>query len=259
MGLEGQTGTEKRESEINHLNSKQKKEKNKISLFSILPRLSPFCHMEHCPSPVLEWVQRVMLGNDESHNFDHIKRVTEKSIEIAIKEGINDPRLLSKIAIVAVLHDAADHKYQNATIDDVRDCLRQNLPSSESSEQIQGIINIIECISFSKEKKNGLPDLGEENNLVRNIVSDADKLDALGIQGLRRCITYSAHQGGRFPDEVLKHLDEKLDLLPQFYIRTPTGKKQSEEHLFYHREFRKDPEGFVQKYGILVPSSFSES
>ena len=64
--------------------------------------------------------------------------------------------------------------------------------------------------------------LEEPYQTYRNIISDADKLEALGEVGLRRCMQFSeAHNGN-----VIEHCHEKLlKLLPDGFIRTNAGKK----------------------------------
>jgi uncharacterized protein len=65
--------------------------------------------------------------------------------------------------------------------------------------------------------------------LIRNIVSDADKIDALGKIGIERCFQYSKATNSDLSDEdyiknVIKHCDEKLLLLLPKYIKTEIGK-----------------------------------
>mmetsp|Transcript_89352 Transcript_89352/g.161238 ORF Transcript_89352/g.161238 Transcript_89352/m.161238 type:complete len:114 (+) Transcript_89352:1-342(+) len=91
---------------------------------------------------------------------------------------------------------------------------------------------IIDNISFSKEKREGLDLQGLEKRgllLLRDIVSDADKIDALGDEGLERCFEYTRYANpGACPPEieqlVREHCIEKLLLLKDQYVRTATGK-----------------------------------
>jgi hypothetical protein len=84
------------------------------------------------------------------------------------------------------------------------------------------VLNIIDNISYSEEAKGKLITLQEPYQTYRDIISDADKIEALGEVGLRRCIQFSeAHNGN-----VIEHCHEKLlKLLPNGFIRTESGKK----------------------------------
>eukprot|EP01091_Cochliopodium_minus_P002965 TRINITY_DN12797_c0_g1_i2.p1 TRINITY_DN12797_c0_g1~~TRINITY_DN12797_c0_g1_i2.p1 ORF type:complete len:129 (-),score=35.33 TRINITY_DN12797_c0_g1_i2:75-461(-) len=101
---------------------------------------------------------------------------------------------------------------------------------------------MVDYISYSKENNailmnqqiDFLGELGEKGFLVRNIVSDADKIEALGLIGLKRCKEYGAHKykeeqnkeitESLLIDHVVTHADEKLLRLKDFFIRTPFGK-----------------------------------
>lgn len=98
-------------------------------------------------------------------------------------------------------------------------------------------MDIIDRISYSKEvkmiKANNLDwkcVLGVKGLIVRNIVSDADKLEAIGKIGLDRCIEYTKTKyfekhSEKIPKNVLKvmvnnYADEKLKTLKDHFIRT---------------------------------------
>ena len=72
---------------------------------------------------------------------------------------------------------------------------------------------------FSKEIKNGSSDwheiIGIEGIIIRNIVSDADKIDALGETGIRRCIEFGFYKYKKATSEemiqrVRDHACEKI-------------------------------------------------
>jgi len=151
--------------------------------------------------------------------------------------------LKKDVMIVAWLHDVADHKYDfNGNLNTkVFDFL--NDLTNHDEEKTRYYMNIIERISFSKENKcilmkqelDWMEVIGEKGCYVRNIVSDADKLEALGKSGLVRCIEYNRERyleehkvevsNEELISEVRGHAKDKLLRLKDFFIRTEPGKK----------------------------------
>lgn len=193
------------------------------------------------------FVSNICKERDESHGHSHMKKVAEnalKIIEADYKDFENYDIILRDTIIVSWLHDVADHKY------DVDGRLYQNLLKFLKDESVTDspelIMNIIDRISYSKEAKairmNQPLDwdkvLGPHGIIVRNIVSDADKLEAIGRIGVERCIEYTReHHKEKFNvdiphDELVKnvidHANEKLLRLKDHFIRTNEGKRMAE-------------------------------
>lgn len=121
----------------------------------------------------------------------------------------NRAALFLIVEIVALLHDVADHKYveEDETLlpklDKFLETLTSNIKYHNAFETTMisnlfnavMIKNIIDRISYSRQKKYGMTDwtktLGTFGILVRNIVSDADKFEAIGKKGIDRCIEYT--------------------------------------------------------------------
>lgn len=178
-----------------------------------------------------KFVAEVCKGRDASHGYEHMQAVTKSAMEIAVE--LNMPIRIKELVLkVAWLHDVVDHKYDQDGNLLVK--LEQFLSDDKDAELILKIIN---RISYSKEniaKMWGTPldwynELGPEGCMVRDIVSDADKLEALGQIGFERCVQYTMHANpGITKDElakkVLRHSDEKLLRLKDEFLRTKSGK-----------------------------------
>jgi hypothetical protein len=105
-------------------------------------------------------------------------------------------------------------------------------------------LHLIDNISFSKEKKNGkIKAFDYPYNLYRDAISDADKLEALGIRGIDRCIAYTESHGGKVPDDVIQHCNDKLFILADQYIRTNLGKEYAKILETEMREYLRDKFG----------------
>jgi HD superfamily phosphodiesterase len=106
------------------------------------------------------------------------------------------------------------------------------------------------AVSYSKEYKlrteSEVPfsfaeSLGETGALIRDIVSDADKIEAIGEIGVERCMEYAReymlktnHRHGTEAEinaYLISHAQDKLlFLLRHNYIRTSIGKDMAKPH-----------------------------
>ncbi|AYV78160.1 MAG: metal dependent phosphohydrolase [Edafosvirus sp.] len=196
---------------------------------------------------VCEFVIKECDGRDESHGFNHMKTVAMIAIDILEQEidrmQITDNEKINKyiemVIIVALLHDVADHKYDKdgKIKKNIINFLNKTVP-----DDAELITDIIDRISYSKENKaiknNEKLDweekLGQDGLFIRNIVSDADKLEAIGKKGIDRCVEYTKVIDGNNLSEieinkkVVEHAKEKLLRLKDEFIRTPSGKEMAE-------------------------------
>eukprot|EP00656_Telonema_subtile_P016768 TRINITY_DN18889_c0_g1_i2.p1 TRINITY_DN18889_c0_g1~~TRINITY_DN18889_c0_g1_i2.p1 ORF type:complete len:193 (-),score=15.66 TRINITY_DN18889_c0_g1_i2:190-768(-) len=111
------------------------------------------------------------------------------------------------------------------------------------------VLDTMSAISFSKENKKGMryytDSLGPNWTLIRDVVSDADKLEAIGESGLVRCWEFGltshcppgksgaidssadvdrTQRQAQLLQRVKDHADEKLFLLTSNFMSTPTGR-----------------------------------
>lgn len=190
------------------------------------------------------FVYNVCKNRDKSHGYYHMRTVAEKSLEIYNEiYDIHNLILAEYIMTVAWLHDVADHKYE---IDNMY-LAKVNRFLLEIYDQKTTIflINIIDRISYSKEYskvENNLEldwknILNEDGLFIRNIVSDADKLEALGKNGLDRCILYGQikYKKNHGIDISKNELKEEVKCqsirvlkIKDHYLRTEYGKQLAE-------------------------------
>ena len=169
------------------------------------------------------------------------------AIEIANSYELNQNDY--KIIIISsLLHDSYDHKYVKKP-DRIKYRINQDLKRLNCTKQeIKLIHNIIEDISFSKEKKKR--DLktpkkqintftNKHYQLLRDIVSDADKYEAIGDSAIIRMIQYMNNHNdkselkkytSKWYDNHIKHIKEHSEeklfiLITNNYIRTKYGRK----------------------------------
>ena len=180
-------------------------------------------------------------GRDKSHGIDHVMAVYKNTLKIIKEMDISD-RYKSIVLASALLHDAYDHKYvKEKDMNKVINKIKKDFISIGFTEKdCLAIFKIIDNISHSKERKLRLKgkkiDLGGLQK-YRNIVSDADKIEALGTDGVVRMIHYLCHKNPKASVEdhikhIRDHCDEKLYILiKKRYIRTMKGREIAKKKL----------------------------
>ncbi|MDI9610327.1 MAG: HD domain-containing protein [Archaeoglobales archaeon] len=160
-----------------------------------------------------------------------MQRVVKLAKLIAEREGAN----LEIVLKSAELHDCARDK-DNHAIESAK-LAREILKSQGCSEDfVEAVAHAIEAHSFSA----GIM----PRTLEAKVLSDADKLDALGAIGVARAFMVAGEKG-RSIEETLKHFEEKLLKLKDL-LYTETARKLAERrHEFlkrFYEEIRKDLE-----------------
>lgn len=197
----------------------------------------------------LKWVAEKTKDRDESHGICHFKRVRSTAIKIAEEEIKQNAKFevlatpdfcpMKVIELAALGHDVLDHKYVSVE-KQVEEGLHMRMflrDAGVTELEIEAVMLIMANVSFSKEKAGKLEvdALNARGWMVlRDIVSDADKIDAIGEEGLARCFEYTRStvngDEGKIDRLVREHCTEKLLLLKDNYIHTAVGKALAEPH-----------------------------
>ena len=121
-------------------------------------------------------------GGGGGHDFDHVLRVLALAERIAQAEGAN----LEIVRTAALLHDVgesqgrADHHLRSAQ-------MARQLLAAAPPPFVDGVAHAIAAHRFRVPP--------EPATLEAQVISDADKLDAIGAIGVARVFAYAGHRG----------------------------------------------------------------
>ncbi|HDD35864.1 MAG TPA: HD domain-containing protein [Archaeoglobus veneficus] len=142
-----------------------------------------------------------------SHIGDHVERVVKLAIFIAEKENAN----VEIVKKAAELHDIARDKPNHAIVG-ARIAEKILKGQGYDEEFIKAVKHCIESHSFSSPI--------QPKTLEAKILSDADKIDAIGAVGIARAFLFSG-ENSRNIEETLNHFEEKLlKLKDNLYTKT---------------------------------------
>jgi len=185
---------------------------------------------------ILSKVRTFAYNNSEKndiHGFKHVERVLKLSSEIGAVLNAN----LLVIRIAALLHDVGRYLMKDDEVKNHAEFsaeIAENFISKNNfSIAIEDVYNILHCIrahSFSNDV--------EPKTLEAKILSDADKLDAIGAIGLYRTIGFTIKNHGGI-EQVIHHLENKIlklkDLLYLDYSKQMAEKRHELILDFYNK------------------------
>lgn len=172
-----------------------------------------------------EFAKECSKGNEPGHNFSHIQRVRKMALLLA--DSTKCDKVL--VELLALLHDVEDYKLNsNHKISDFLQAV------DIESDLKDKLLYILPRLSFSK-----YPRLDDDFPIEGKIVSDADRLDAIGAIGIARAFSYGGfHKREMYgsEDSTIKHFDNKLLKLDQ-YLYLDISKEIAKKRMKLLNEF----------------------
>ncbi len=145
----------------------------------------------------LQEYTRKEMEKGGAHGFDHVVRVLRVAERIAQSEGAD----LDVVLFAALLHDIDRHKEDSKQIScharSSAEHARRLLISYSLPEEF--IERVAKCIERHRFRKGEAPESLEEK-----VLSDADKLDAMGAIGIARAYLFGGAYGQRLWEEEPK-------------------------------------------------------
>lgn len=210
------------------------------------------------------FVKDTCAGRNPTHGFEHAEKVAKESVKLfdvvakrfEANQNENNIAFWRNLTMVcAYLHDVPDSKFDldGKLMERCKDFLAKEIGYDAKTAKLA--FDIINTISYSKEaelmmkmRKNKDPHgyiydwtvlLGESGLIVRNIISDVDKIESIGRKGIVRIVFYTRYTNPTVSREELKKeikrlVDTKLcKLYPENFIKyaTDTAKAYHEEML----------------------------
>ncbi len=183
---------------------------------------------------VEEFVREILRDGVAGHDFEHVERVRELCRKISEREGGD----IFVLELAALLHDVGikeelEHgtPHEEASVRIARQVLMElGVPN----EKIEQVVHAIRAHRYRRKE--------EPKTLEAKILSDADKLDALGAIGVARTFMYGGYLGRTLSDSI-RHFYEKLLKLKDI-MYTQTAKMIAEKRhnflLKYLEELKKE-------------------
>jgi uncharacterized protein len=132
---------------------------------------------------VKEKVQKHMLHDNCGHGFDHIERVYGIALKLLATEEANR----EVVVLASLLHDVDDYKlFGQEAADNLTNAKRIMTESNIDFDVQHKVCDIIYNMGYSKSLAGIRP-----KTIEGKIVSDADMLDALGVNGIVRTLSYA--------------------------------------------------------------------
>lgn len=180
----------------------------------------------------VEWLAEVTHDRDASHGMEHFLRVRDAAVSLALEEQHLSERELLLLELAALSHDLLDHKYvAPEKAEQLRTAMRGALQerAALSPRDVGRVELIADNISLSKELRGELQFRELEACCcvhLRDLVSDADKLEALGRAGLVRLAQYQAHllSASQLTTKGLREVAEEHLLHRVHYLRTEVAR-----------------------------------
>ncbi|ADM27329.1 metal dependent phosphohydrolase [Ignisphaera aggregans DSM 17230] len=188
---------------------------------------------------IVEKIVSLSMSSDDDHGYPHIVRVRRIAMAIASKYSDVDLEILE---LATLLHDIG----RNRCVDNHAKCSAEiareilSLLGYDSSK-IERVVDAILAHSYT---------YGYRPRYIEGmILSDADKIDALGAIGIARVFLYSG-KIGRGIEDAIRHIKEKILRLPDM-MYTDEGRRIAFRRIEIVKRFIEEIENEIKQTDIF--------
>ena len=174
---------------------------------------------------VAQKVEELLNADNSGHGFEHVERVWKMAEAIYAKEGGNK----DVVALGALLHDVDDYKIFGQTSADNLTNAKKIMQECGVEDAIQKqVCDIVYNMGYSKLLAGIRP-----KTIEGKIVSDADMLDALGINGIIRTLQYAFMRCQKYGKPIFdKEAWPELNLSAEEYKKSGRRSDNCINHFF---------------------------
>ena len=187
---------------------------------------------------VYEFVRQQFLiyESQASHSLEHTIRVANRCLELALQLDA----AVDVVLIAALFHDVG------RPIEEITGRCHAEISSEKANEFLQsssekGLVSEVCSAIRSHRFSKGF----EASTKEGKILKDADALDALGVIGVYRTISFSTEKGLNL-EEARKHFDDKLLKLPSL-MHFPLTKEIAEKECIVLEKFAEEIDFRIDK------------
>lgn len=180
--------------------------------------LSKLSEKEREAIELIKLMSQAVMPEDATHGFGHVKRVAALCLEIGekLEQEVDTFVLLASAYLHDIAREASDENHEEISAH-LAAKLMEKLGVEE--RKIEAVVDSILSHSYSARRT--------PKYLEGRILSDADKLDAIGAIGIARVFSYGGKKN-RSLEESIEHFYEKILKLKDF-MYTDVAKKIAEE------------------------------
>lgn len=164
---------------------------------------------------IKNYVKKLYLKNDPSHDFEHIMRVYKNAEKICKTESVNKKLVLISVLLHDIVKKSQSRKSSKSSADLSAEKSLEILKKLNMSKlEINIITEAIRNHSFTKKKIS--------KTIEGRILQDADRLDAIGAVGISRAFCVSGVKNRPFynpnnPFAKKRTLNDKKWTLDHFF------------------------------------------
>jgi len=164
---------------------------------------------------IKNYVKKLYLKNDPSHDFEHIMRVYKNAEKICKTESVNKKLVLISVLLHDIVKKSQSRKSSKSSADLSAEKSLEILKKLNMSKlEINIITEAIRNHSFTKKKIS--------KTIEGRILQDADRLDAIGAVGISRAFCVSGVKNRPFynpnnPFAKKRTLNDKKWALDHFF------------------------------------------
>jgi|TARA_B100001013_G_scaffold239176_1_gene147445 uncharacterized protein len=164
---------------------------------------------------IKNYVKKLYLKNDPSHDFEHIMRVYKNAEKICKTESVNKKLVLISVLLHDIVKKSQSRKSSKSSADLSAEKSLEILKKLNMSKlEINIITEAIRNHSFTKKKIS--------KTIEGRILQDADRLDAIGAVGIARAFCVSGVKNRPFynpnnPFAKKRTLNDKKWTLDHFF------------------------------------------